>query len=266
MHPLEFRVVDLPEESSYQAAVLVLGQHRAVLIGTGLRLADGQRLAREVASSGRRLGAVLVPDSAPEYWLAAEALRDAFPEARFLAPAPVLARIERSHREVRTAWAGLGTELPTRLVGLEPLDEDAVELEDHRLELRGTSLGLPDRHYVWEHRSRTLLGGPLLWLNVHPRLADTPHAAQRTAWIDLLDEIAALEPQLTVPGHRHHTTTTDHTPDPIAWTGDYLRAFETELGKPVAPEEVEAALLRRFPDAALPATVAPGVRAALAHP
>jgi len=286
MHPLEFRVVDLPEESSHQAAVLVLGQHRAVLVGTGLRLADGRRLEREVASSGRRLSTVLVPDFAPEYWLAAEVLRDAFPEARFLAPAPVLARIERNYREVRAAWSGLGPELPTRLVGLEPLDEDAVELEGHRLELRGASLGLPDRHYVWEHRSRTLLGGPLLWLNVHPRLADTPHAAQRTAWIDLLDEIAALDAQLVVPGHRHLTAATapapapapgshpashpapdsDRAPDPVAWTGDYLRAFETELGKPVAPEAVEAALLHRFPSAALPATVAPSVRAALAHP
>ncbi|MEV7122818.1 MBL fold metallo-hydrolase [Kitasatospora griseola] len=269
MHPLEFRVVNLPEESSHQVAVLVLGQHRAVLVGTGLRLTDGRRLEREVASSGRRLGAVLVPDFAPEYWLAAEVLRDAFPEARFLAPAPVLERIERDHREVRAAWAGLGAELPTRLVGLEPLAEDAVELEDHRLELRGASLGLPDRHYVWEHRSRTLLGGPLLWLNVHPRLADAPHAAERTAWIDLLDEIAALDARLTVPGHRHLTDPSpnpDGAPDPIAWTGDYLRAFETELGKPVGPDAVEAALLRRYPSAALPATVAPSVRAALAHP
>ncbi|MFI9787855.1 MBL fold metallo-hydrolase [Kitasatospora sp. NPDC051984] len=267
MHPLEFRAVDLPEESSHQVAMLVLGQHRAVLIGTGLRLADGRRLAREVTSSGRRLSAVLVPDFAPEYWLAAEVLRDEFPEARFLSPAPVLARIERDHVAVRAAWAGLGAELPTRLVGLEPLAEDAVELEDHRLELRGASLGLPDRHYVWEHRSRTLFGGPLLWLNVHPRLADTPHAAERTAWIALLDEIAALEPQRTVPGHRHLTTPVpDHVPDPVVWTGDYLRAFETELGKPVPPDAVRAALLRRFPSAALPDTVAPGVLAAIAHP
>ncbi|MGW4383649.1 MBL fold metallo-hydrolase [Kitasatospora sp. NPDC004531] len=266
MHPLEFRVVDLPEESSHQVAVLVLGLHRAVLLGTGLRLADGRRLADEVASSGRQLEAVLVPDAAPEYWLAGEALVDAFPEVRFVAPAPVQARIERDHRAVRAEWAGLGPELPTRLVAFEPPADDAVELEDHRLELRGASLGLPDRHYVWEHRSRTLLGGPLLWLNVHPRLADTPYAAQRAAWIDLLDEIAALDPQLTVPGHRHPAAPEpprDHTP--IAWTADYLRAFETELGKPVAPEDVEAALLRRYPSAGLPATVTPSVRAALAH-
>ncbi|MFJ4681282.1 MULTISPECIES: MBL fold metallo-hydrolase [unclassified Kitasatospora] len=264
MHPLEFRVVDLPESSLHKTAVLVLGQHRAVLVGTGLRLSDGRRLAREVEDSGRRLSAVLVPHHAPDCWLAAEVLRDAFPEARMLAPDPVRARIERDYPAVRAAWAGLGDELPSRLVALEPLEGDAVELEDHRLELRGASLGLPEHHYLWEHRSRTLLGGPLLWLNVHPWLADTPDAAQREAWIDLLDEMATLEPLRTVPGHRRLTTPDPAAPaaDPIGWTGDYLRAFATELGKPVAADAVVAALLHRYPSAALPASVGPAVRTA----
>ncbi len=266
MHPLEFRVVDLPEESLCQVAVLALGQHRAVLVGTGLRVSDGRRLAREVASSGRRLSTVLVPDFAPEYWLAAEVLCDEFPEARVVGPAPVLARIERDHPAVRAQWSDLGSELPSRLVALEPLEEDAVELEGHRLELRGASLGLPDRHYLWEHRSRTLFGAALLWLNVHPRIADSPTAAERVAWIDLLDEVAGLDPQFTVPGHRRLAAPAPDHADPVAWTRDYLRAFETELGKPVDPEEVEAALLHRFPSAALPATVAASVRTALAHP
>ncbi|MFJ1751968.1 MBL fold metallo-hydrolase [Kitasatospora sp. NPDC088134] len=262
MHPLEFRVVDLPAASLHKAVVLVLGQYRAVLVGAGLRLSDGRRLVREVERSGRRLAAVLVADHAADSWLAAEVLRDAFPEARFLAPASVLARIEREHAAVRAGWAGLGAELPSRLVALEPLPEDAVELEDHRLELRGASLGLPDRHYLWEHRSRTLLGGPLLRQDVHLWLADTPRPAERIAWIDLLDEMAALEPLRTVPGHRRPDAA---GPEPIGWTGDYLRAFETELGKPVPAELVEAALLGRFPTAALPGLVGPGVRAARAE-
>ncbi|WAL74480.1 MBL fold metallo-hydrolase [Kitasatospora sp. YST-16] len=267
MHPLEFRVVDLPGASLHTTAVLVLGQHRAVLVGAGLRLSDGRRLVREVERSGRRLGAVLVPHHAPEWWLAAEVLRDAFPEARLLAPAPVRARIEDDYPAVRAAWAGLGEELPSRLVALEPLEGDAVELEDRRLELRGASLGLPDHHYLWEHRSRTLLGGPLLWQDVHPWLAEVPQAAQREAWIGLLDEMADLEPLRTVAGHRHLTTpATAPPPDPVAWTGDYLRAFATELGKPVGPDEVAAALLHRYPSAALPSAVGPAVRTAREEP
>ncbi|BAJ31538.1 MULTISPECIES: MBL fold metallo-hydrolase [Kitasatospora] len=265
MHPLEFRVLDLPEVSRHATATLVLGQHRAVLLGAGLRLADGRRLVREVSRSGRRLGAVLVPHHAPEYWLAAEVLREAFPDAAVLAPDAVRARIERDYPAVRAAWAPLGAELPSRLVALEPLPGDAVELEDHRLEWRGASLALPDLHYLWEHRSRTLLGGQLLWQDVHPWLAEVPHAAQREAWIDLLDEMAALEPSRTVAGHRLLSPAAP-APDPLGWTADYLRGFATELGKPVGPEAVTAAVLRRHPSAALPSAVAPAVRAARAEP
>ncbi|MEV4561633.1 MBL fold metallo-hydrolase [Kitasatospora sp. NPDC049285] len=264
MQALEFRVVDLPEGSLHKTAVLVLGRHRAVLVGTGFRLSDGRRLVREIRSSGRQLAAVLIDHAAPDCYFAAEEVRDAFPEARFLAPEPVAERIERDYPAHRATWARLGPELPTRLVALEPLTGDAVELEDHRLELRGASLGLPDHHYLWEHRSRTLLGGPLLYLGVHPWTADTPRVAQREAWIALLDEMAALEPARAVPGHRHTELPLppDGTPDPIAWTADYLRAFETELGKPADPAAVEAAMLHRYPDAAVPFAVELGARAA----
>ncbi|MFG2824918.1 MBL fold metallo-hydrolase [Kitasatospora sp. NPDC048365] len=261
MDQLEFRIIDFPEESLYKTAVLVLGVHRAVLVDAGFRLSDGRRLAQEVERSGRRLSAVVVSHGDPDCYFGAEALRDAFPEVPVLAPARVIERIEETYAAKRTAWAHLGGELSTRLVDLEPLPTgEAIELEGHRLELRGAELGLPEHHYLWEHRSRSVLGGVLLYQDLHVWTADTPHAAEREAWIDLLDGIEALDPAFVAAGHRRAGGATDGTA--VRWTRDYLKAFETELGKSPDAAGAEAGLRRRYPDAGLPYAAELGTKVA----
>ena len=42
----------------------------------------------------------------------------------------------------------------------------------------------------------------LVFSDEHVWTADTATPEQRTAWIGVLDEMEALEPQLVVPGHR----------------------------------------------------------------
>src|SRR5206468_2605073 len=76
-----------------------------------------------------------------------------------------------------------------------------------------------------EHRA--LLGGVLIFGDEHVWTADTAKPEQRAAWIDLLDEMAALDPRLVVPGHRLPGTPADAST--IAGTREYLLAFEAEL-------------------------------------
>jgi glyoxylase-like metal-dependent hydrolase (beta-lactamase superfamily II) len=135
--------------------------------------------------------------------------------------------------------------LPTRLVELSPLTGD-VELEGHRFELKGGPAALPDRHYLWQPESRALLGGVLLFQQEHVWVADTPKPEQRAAWIALLDEMAALDPRLVVPGHRLPDTPADASA--IANTRTYLLAFDEESAGAVDGAALTEALVRRYPD------------------
>jgi len=260
MDPLHFEIVDFSDASLHKTAVLVLGTHQALLVDAGFRLSDGHRLVDAVKASGRRLATVFISHGDPDCYFGAEVVQDAFPAARFLAPARVIEHIEETYAAKRATWAGLGDELSTRLVGLQPLPGDALTLEGHRLELRGAELALPDHHYLWEHRSRALLGGVLLYENLHVWTADTPKAGQREAWIDLLDGMEALDPAFVAAGHRQAGGPTDATA--IRWTREYLKAFETELGVARDAAAAEAGLKRRFPDAGLPLAAELGTKAA----
>ncbi|KJK58618.1 MBL fold metallo-hydrolase [Saccharothrix sp. ST-888] len=261
MKTLDFKIIDLPEASLDKTAVLVTGPHEALLVDAGFTLSDGRRLVDEVRASGKRLTTVFVSHGDPDFYFGAEVLQDAFPEARFLAAPAVVEHIKETYPAKLETWARLGPELSTRLVLPEPLPGGAVEFEGHRLEVRGADFHLPDRHYLWEHRQRAILGGVLLFQGLHAWTADTPTPAQRGAWIDLLDEMEALNPSFVAAGHRRAGASADVSA--IGYTREYLRTFETEIGQAENAEAARAALERHYPQAGLKLAVELGTKVAM---
>jgi glyoxylase-like metal-dependent hydrolase (beta-lactamase superfamily II) len=247
MSTLDFHVFDLdfPVGSKNKTATLVTGETDALLVDAGFTRADGHRLAAAILDSGKRLTTIVISHGDPDFYFGAEVLADAFPEAKFVATPHTIEHIQHSYEGKLKAWAALGANLPTRLVDLEPLTGD-LTLEGHRFELKGGPAGLPDRHYLWQAESRALLGGVLLFQQEHVWVADTPTPDDRAAWISLLDEMAALEPELVVPGHRLPGTAADASA--IKATRDYLVAFEEELGKAADGAALTEALVARYPD------------------
>ncbi|MDQ0750024.1 glyoxylase-like metal-dependent hydrolase (beta-lactamase superfamily II) [Streptomyces africanus] len=247
MSTLSFKVLDLdfPAGSKNKTATLVTGDQEALLVDAGFTRADGHRLAAEILDSGKKLTTVFVSHGDPDFYFGAEVLADAFPDAVFVATPIVIEHIQHSYEGKLKAWEALGPNLPTRLVGLSPLTGD-LTLEGHRFELRGGPAGLPDRHYLWQAEHRALLGGVLLFQQEHVWVADTPTPADRSVWIELLDEMASLQPALVVPGHRLPGTAADASA--VTATRDYLVAFEEELGKAADGAALTEALVRRYPD------------------
>ncbi|MDH6128507.1 MBL fold metallo-hydrolase [Kitasatospora sp. GP82] len=249
MKTLDFEIIDLPDTSLHKTAVLVTGQREALLVDAGLTLSDGRSLVERVRACGKQLTKVFISHGDPDFYFGAEAVREAFPHARFLAAAAVVEHIKETYPARLESWARLGPELPTRIVLPEPLPGDAVVLEGHRLELRGADFHLPDRHYLWERQRRAVLGGVLLFQGLHVWTADTPTPAQRGAWIDLLDGMEALEPSFVAAGHRRAGAPADASA--IRYTREYLRVFETEIGQAEDAAAARAALERHYPDAGL---------------
>lgn len=247
MTTLSFKVLDLdfPAGSKNKTATLVTGETDALLVDAAFTRADGHRLAAEILDSGKKLTTVFISHGDPDFYFGAEVLADAFPDATFVATPIVIEHIKHSYAGKLKAWEALGPNLPTRLVDIEPLTGD-LTLEGHTFELKGGPAGLPDRHYLWQAEHRALLGGVLLFQQEHVWVADTATPDDRTVWIKLLEEMAALDPELVVPGHRLPGTAADASA--ITATRDYLVAFEEELGKAADGAALTEALVARYPD------------------
>lgn len=243
MNALNYTIIDLdfPLGSKNKTATLVTGESEALLVDAAFTRADGHRLAAAILDSGKELRTVFISHSDPDFYFGAEVIADAFPEARFVATASTIEHIRASYEGKLVAWSALGANLPTRLVDVEQLDEPLV-LEGHVFEMRGSE----ERAYLWQAEDRTVLGGVLLFQGEHVWVADTPTVEERAEWLTLLDQMAALDPELVVPGHRLPGTAADASA--IAATREYLVTFDELLAGADDGAALTTALLERYPD------------------
>jgi glyoxylase-like metal-dependent hydrolase (beta-lactamase superfamily II) len=250
MSTLDFKVIDLdfPVGSKNKTATLITGEDEAFLVDAGFTRADGHRLVAEILDSGKSLTRVFISHADPDFYWGAEVIADAFPTVDIMATPVVIEHIRAAYPAKLAAWAAAGANRPTRLVDLTELTGD-ITFETHVFQLKGGDPRLPDRHYLWQAEHRAILGGVLLFQNEHVWVADTAKPDDRAAWIDLLDGMTALDPAFAVPGHRLPTTTLDASP--IAYTREYLLAFEEELGKADSGDALSQALVTRYPDAGM---------------
>ncbi len=250
MGTLDFTVIDLdfPVGSKNKTATLITGDEQAFLIDAGFTRADGHRLVAAILDSGKTLSTVFISHADPDFYWGAEVIADAFPDAQLLATPVVIEHIGAAYEGKLKAWEPVGVNRPTRLVTLSPLTSD-LTFEGHVFELKGGHPTLPDRHYLWQAEHRAIVAGVLLFQNEHVWVADTATPESRAAWITLLDEMTSLDPAFAVPGHRLPTTSLDA--GPIAYTRDYLTAFETEVGQADSGEALTKAMIDRYPDAGM---------------
>jgi len=250
MSTLDFKVIDLdfPVGSKNKTATLITGEEQAFLIDAGFTRADGHRLVAEILDSGKTLTTVFISHADPDFYWGAEVIADAFPDAQLVATPLVIEHIAAAYEGKLKAWEPVGVNRPTRLVELTELTGD-ITFEGHVFQLKGGHPALPDRHYLWQAEHQAIVAGVLLFQNEHVWVADTATGESRAVWIELLDEMSALNPAFAVPGHRLPTTTLDASP--IAYTRDYLTAFEAELPQAATGEALTKALIARYPDAGM---------------
>ena len=91
--------------------------------------------------------------------------------------------------------------------------------------------------FLWIPSIKAVVGNIGVFGNKHLWTADTQTPALRAAWVAQLDEMAALKPELVIPGHMQAGTAVDASA--IRFTKDYLQAFEKNL----AANKTSAALI-----------------------
>ena len=105
---------------------------------------------------------------------------------------------------------------------------------------------MANRRYLFVPSLGAVIGGVMIFSGVHVWTADTATAAQRAAWVANLDKLAARKPAIVVPGHMAPGAATDLSA--VAFTRNYLLAFEDELARAPDAASLKSAMEKRFPD------------------
>jgi len=248
--PLTLTVINHGPASFHVNSVLVSGTQEAVLLDSGFTRADALRVAAAVLDSGKKLSTIYVSAADPDYYFGLEVLHAEFPEAKIVATAQTLKKIQASVAGKLQFWGPkLGANAPRSPVLPEPMAGNSLQLEGQTLEVRGLDDDLAHRSYVWIPSIKAVVGGVNIFGGLHAWTADTQTAAERAAWVAKIDAISALKPKIVVPGHMLPGTAQDASS--LAYTRDYLVCFEHELARSKDAAELIEAMKKAYPHAGL---------------
>ena len=223
---------------------IITGEKDAVLIDAQFQRNDAEKLVEMIKATGKTLTTVYISQSDPDFYFGLDVIHAAFPQAKIIATQATIDLINAS-KDGKVAFWGpqLKENAPKSVVVPEPLKGTTFELEGHKFEVQGVD---KDRTFVWIPSLKAVVGGVLVnGDNMHIWTADTQTAKSRKQWVEALDEIAALKPQIVVPGH--FLPGAAHTVEAVKFTRDYLLTLEKELPKAKDSAALIAAMKKHYP-------------------
>jgi glyoxylase-like metal-dependent hydrolase (beta-lactamase superfamily II) len=248
--PLSLQVYNGDAGSFHVNAVLISGKTDAVLLDTGFTRADALRIATMVLESRKTLTTIYISQADPDFYFGLETLKQMFPEAKIVATAPTLKKIQATVQTKLQVWGPrLGANGPQSVPLPQALASNTISLEGQVIEIRGLDDTMPHRSYVWISSLKTIAGGVNIFAGLHVWTADTQSAQERADWIKKLDGIKKLQPQTVIPGHGLPGESRDASS--IAYTQSYLTRFEAELVKAPNSASLIDAMKTAYPTAGL---------------
>lgn len=244
--PLTVKIYNANSNSFNVNSTLISGEKEAIVIDAGFTRADGLRIAANVLDSGKQLTTIYVSQADPDYYFGVEALKEVFPQADVVTTPAVLEKLTAKMAGKVAFWGPkMGINAPRKPVTPRALTGNSLTLEGQTIEIRGTQGVLAHRPYAWIPSIKAIIGNIGVFGGMHVWTADTQSVAERSAWVAQLDDMAALKPELVVPGHMTPGTKVDASA--LAFTKDYLQTFEKHLAAGKDGAAVIEAMKKSYP-------------------
>ncbi len=201
---LHVQVFTSPPEGIAVNSTLVYGDKDAILIDAQFRLSDAHRVVAAILESKKNLTTVYVTHPHPDHYFGLVVIRQAFPNAKFVALPRVVEGIKASWQNRVNAWKPqYGDNIPSNPIVPDALDGNTLTLEGETLQvfgpLQGDSAG--DNSFVWIPSIKAIVGGDTLFSGTHFVFAPMS-TAQKKDWAATVDQMVALKPEIVIPGHQ----------------------------------------------------------------
>ena len=135
-----------------------------------------------VLDSKKTLKTIYISQADPDFYFGIETLKQVFPEAKVVATAPTVKKIQATLPTKLQVWGPrLGANAPKHVPLPEVLSGNTIAVEDQVLEIRGLDDALPHRSYVWIPSIKAIAGGVNAFAGLHVWTADTQTPQERAA-------------------------------------------------------------------------------------
>lgn len=223
--PLNIETYNPKDTSMFPVtANLITGENEAILVDAQFHKKDAEKLVQMIQDSQKKLTTIYISHSDPDYYFGLETIAKAFPEAQIIATQATVDAIE-STKDGKLAYWGpvLKEDAPQTVILPNVLAADTLTLEGETIEIKGLDGKAPERSFLWIPSIKTVLGGVVVSDNIHVWIADTQTTESQDAWLETLNLMQSLQPDVVIPGH--FLSDSAFNLDTVKFTEQYLKDF-----------------------------------------
>lgn len=243
---LKLEVFNASENSFGVASVIVSGKTDAVLIDAQFTLADAEKVAQEIKKSGKNLTTIYISHTDPDFYFGLEVFKKYFPEVTAYASPATVESIKATAQKKLDVWGErLGKAITSNVVLPQVLKGNSIDLEGQKLEIVGLE-EFPSKTFVWIPSIKAVVGGiNVFGTTFNLWMADAQTAEARKQWINVLDKIEALHPQIVIPAHANNASPFEISA--VKHTKSYIQFYEEALKTNKTSEALIKAVKAKYP-------------------
>jgi glyoxylase-like metal-dependent hydrolase (beta-lactamase superfamily II) len=244
---LETTVFNPQEKSMFPvSSVLITGPKEAILVDAQFQRNDAQSVVELIKKSGKKLTTIYISHGDPDYYFGLDVITAAYPDAKVVSTANTQEYIKASMEPKKAYWGPILKEnAPQALVVPDVLQGDTLMIDGEKVKVVGIDGHDPKHTFLWIPSSKTILGGVVVFSNMHVFLADSQTPESRQKWYKTLDIIEKLKPKTVIAGHILGDK--PMTIEAVKFTRKYIHDFEGAAKSSTNSGELIAKMKTNYP-------------------
>ena len=248
------------------ASTIIEGQENVILVDSQYVLSEASQVADKIAATGKNLQAIWITHAHPDHYLGLEAVLAKFPDTPVYSRPEVVEVIkQRTNTYIESAKQNYGDDITSNPAFPEVYTDNFLELEGEKIEIfeqPGDALHIAMLNIP---TAKTLIAADTYYMGTHVFMqeANTPEARQ--AWMETIEFIKALNPEMVIPGHKAPEATLDNSVAGLADLVKYLEIYANAVSTQETAEGAMAVIQEAFPDYPLPFLLNTSLQAAFAE-
>lgn len=233
------------------SCTLIQGSKFAVLVDTPITIDQAEELANWIKKTapGKKLKYIYTTHAHGDHYFGNPIILKHFPEATCIATLSVAGAIERTLAAAIPKWQKWfpNGQIPAGQIAPVCLSETGeFSIDGHSFfGIDVTHSDTDASSFLYIPALNLVAAGDIVYGDCYQFLGEASTREKRKAWLNALDKIAALKPNIVIPGHKRASQADG--PYLIDATKQYILVFEQELERLQDADQLEQAMKDRYP-------------------
>lgn len=237
-----------PGESGLFAvsSTIIEGQNEIMLVDAQFQKSDAEFLIEYIKNTGKKLKYIYISHFDPDFYFGLGEIVAAFCDVKVVARPSTIEGIKRNLIGKMEYWLPILKErnnAPRFFMLPEPFLDDFFEIDNEKILIKGIKRN-EAKTYLFYPESGVLFGGAWVFGGVHLWTASTPTPKSRAEWLEILDDMIALNPKVILPAH----FLGELSNDVLEFNKEYLKTLEKQISLSKTSAELEAKMREIYPN------------------